>query len=172
MPGTPATSPNFDIPRYADTDDAAFSDQVNAITDGFDSQAEKKSNKGSANGYASLDSTGNVPASELGNILTCAVSHPTRVTGTAYQPNTERPTAVNVQIISQAGDAPGTGEAMIGVTDTPSAVVDIVTVTQVDGGNTIQTLHFFVPAGWYYEIAVDAEATIVESSTATTEWAM
>lgn len=42
MPGTPPTSPRFGIARYADTDTAAFSAQVNAVTDGFDLHAAKK----------------------------------------------------------------------------------------------------------------------------------
>lgn len=42
MPGTPAQSPRFDIPRYADTDAASFSAQVNAITDGFDAAVAKR----------------------------------------------------------------------------------------------------------------------------------
>lgn len=36
MPGTPPTSPRYGIARYSDADAAAFSAQVNAITDGFD----------------------------------------------------------------------------------------------------------------------------------------
>lgn len=40
MPGSPATSPNFAAPRYADTDTASFSAQVNAITDAFDANVQ------------------------------------------------------------------------------------------------------------------------------------
>jgi len=39
MPGTPATSPNFNLPRYADSDSATFSADINPIVDGLDSQA-------------------------------------------------------------------------------------------------------------------------------------
>jgi hypothetical protein len=39
MPGTPATSPRFGVPRCSDGDVASFSAQVNAITDGFDLEA-------------------------------------------------------------------------------------------------------------------------------------
>lgn len=39
MPGTPPVTPNLNIPRYADTDPAAFSDQVNAISDTVDAAA-------------------------------------------------------------------------------------------------------------------------------------
>ena len=41
MPGSPPTSPRFGVARYADTDTASFSAQVNAITDGFDARAAK-----------------------------------------------------------------------------------------------------------------------------------
>jgi len=39
LPGSPPTSPIFGVPRYADSDAATFSSQVNAITDTFDSKA-------------------------------------------------------------------------------------------------------------------------------------
>jgi microcystin-dependent protein len=39
MPGTPPTSPNFGAPRYDDSDDATFAEQVNPITDTFDALA-------------------------------------------------------------------------------------------------------------------------------------
>lgn len=42
MPGTPPTSPRFDVPRYADTDVAEFSSQVNAITDTIDAAVAKR----------------------------------------------------------------------------------------------------------------------------------
>ncbi|MDA0179025.1 tail fiber protein [Solirubrobacter phytolaccae] len=40
MPGTPATTPNFGIPRYDNTDDADFAPQVNAISDRVDSMVK------------------------------------------------------------------------------------------------------------------------------------
>lgn len=36
MPGSPAVSPHFSVPRYNDVDTASFSSQVNAITDTLD----------------------------------------------------------------------------------------------------------------------------------------
>jgi microcystin-dependent protein len=39
MPGTPATSPVFGAPRYDDADDATFAEQLNPVTDTFDSLA-------------------------------------------------------------------------------------------------------------------------------------
>lgn len=39
MPGSPPASPNFGAPRYADDDDATFSQQVNSVTDTFDALA-------------------------------------------------------------------------------------------------------------------------------------
>lgn len=39
MPGTPPNSPRFGAPRYSDADDATFAEQVNPITDTFDSLA-------------------------------------------------------------------------------------------------------------------------------------
>jgi microcystin-dependent protein len=39
MPGSPPTSPNFGAPRYDDSDDATFAEQVNPITDTFDALA-------------------------------------------------------------------------------------------------------------------------------------
>jgi microcystin-dependent protein len=39
MPGSPASSPTFGAPRYADSDDATFSQQVNSVTDTFDGLA-------------------------------------------------------------------------------------------------------------------------------------
>jgi microcystin-dependent protein len=41
MPGTPPTSPNFNLPRYTDADSATFSADINPIVDGIDSQAVK-----------------------------------------------------------------------------------------------------------------------------------
>jgi len=42
MPGTPPTSPRFGVSRYADTDEAEFSAQTNAITDGFDAAVARR----------------------------------------------------------------------------------------------------------------------------------
>ncbi len=42
MPGSAPNSPDFDVPRYSDSDQASFSEQVNAITDAFDAAAAKR----------------------------------------------------------------------------------------------------------------------------------
>lgn len=42
MPGSPPTSPRFGAPRYADTDTAAFSTQVNGVTDDFDAAVARR----------------------------------------------------------------------------------------------------------------------------------
>ena len=131
---------------------------------------ELQSNKGAANGYASLDSGSKVPVAQLGNILTCAVSNPTRAVSTVYQPNTTRPTMVNVQIVNQPPND-GNGQAVIGATSSPSTTVSRCQVTETDGGSTNQTLSFIVPPAWYYEI-ICFQATILVSATAVTEWTL
>jgi hypothetical protein len=48
VPGTPATSPRFGAPRYANTDTSDFSAQVNAVTDALDLAAKFTSSLSSA----------------------------------------------------------------------------------------------------------------------------
>jgi hypothetical protein len=54
LPGTPPTSPRFDAPRYADSDTASFSAQVNAVTDALDHAVKLTPISKSAN-YTAVD---------------------------------------------------------------------------------------------------------------------
>lgn len=66
MPGTPPNSPNFDIPRYSDSDNASFSAQVNAITDGFDANAANLNGTGTQTFQGAVDFSG---AASVGGTL-------------------------------------------------------------------------------------------------------
>lgn len=57
MPGTPPTTPNYGLPRYAQTDAASFSVQVNAITDLVDTKLRKTMRTGHTFSIAGLLTT-------------------------------------------------------------------------------------------------------------------
>jgi hypothetical protein len=118
---------------------------------------ELQANKGVDNGYASLDSTANVPEDQLGNILTCALTQPSRSVGTPYQPNTSRPTHVNaIFFMDSTGGTPSwtaSCVAKVGPTSTPADEEDAgYFSTNASSFYITFGLKFIVPAGWYYEL--------------------
>jgi hypothetical protein len=99
---------------------------------------------------------GLVPAAAVAADSGDAVTQPTRVLGTAYQPDEVGPTLVveNVQLNNASAMS-----CAIGATSSPTEVVAAVQEGQSTAGDGAQAPSFVVPAGWYYKCSQTAGTT-------------
>lgn len=120
---------------------------------------------GVAGGAASLDATSNVPAAQLGNILTGAQSQlsPTP-NAPARRPNVSRPTlvAATFELLG------GTGQnAYVRCGPTSSPTTQVASFMPSTSAAATQTLTFLVPPGYYYDLSAPSSTILT-----VTEWTL
>lgn len=105
-----------------------------------------------------LSATAGIVPGQITGILACTISRPTRSVGTAYQPNTTRPTFVLL-----TANVPGGTGLTVSVGASAGTVASVGQVASGAAGQFIP-VSFMVEAGWWYE------ATGTGNIQSVTEW--
>jgi hypothetical protein len=95
------------------------------------------------------------------------ISTPTRVTGTAYQPNTTRMTFVKVFVATTADEETAFLTIDVGDTSSPTLTVDQSSAAPIAGIPSVASVSAMVPAGFYYKFYLsiqDSTATVIETT--------